>query len=86
LHGPRAQLAGVAEAVGMLHRALQHVGDRLDPPVRVPRESPAVSRRIVVAEIVEQEKRIEFAWILKAEGAVQVHARPFHGGTGGAGF
>ena len=36
----------------------------------------------VVAEIVEQQERIELAGVAEPEGAVQLHAGAFHGGRG----
>ena len=36
----------------------------------------------VVAEIVEQQERVELAGVAEAEGATQLHAGPFHGRLG----
>ena len=43
------------------HGAGEHVGDRLDAAVRMPREAGEVVVRVVVAEVVEQQERIELA-------------------------
>jgi hypothetical protein len=72
----RAQLARVAEAVGVFHGAFEDIGDRLDPPMRVPREALAVEHRVVIAEIVEQQERVELGGVLEPEGAVQVTPAP----------
>ena len=66
----------------MLDRAVEHVGDRLDPAVRMPGEPRAIGRRIVVAEIVEQKERIALARLAEAEGAVQLHPGALHGRLG----
>ncbi len=70
----------------MLHRARQHIGDRLDPPMRVPREPRHVVPRPVPPEIVEEQERVGLRRVLKAEGAVQMHASPFDMRFGAAGF
>src|SRR5262249_6196367 len=57
LHVAGAERAFVAEAVAVLDRAGQHVGDGLDAAVRVPGKSCAVVVRPVIAEIVEQQER-----------------------------
>ena len=77
---PAAERAVVAQAVAMLHGAGEHVGDRLDAAVRMPRESGEVIRRAVVAEIVEQQKRIELRRVAEAERAAQLDAGAFDGG------
>jgi hypothetical protein len=43
----------------------------------MPRKSGAIVFRTIVAEVVEQEERIELARIPEAEGAPQLHARAF---------
>ena len=64
----------------MLDRAGEHVGDRLDPAVRMPRESSQVVFRVVIAKIVQQQKRIEILCLAEAEGALQLHASALDGG------
>ena len=60
LHVAGAEAAAIAEAVAVFDRAGQHVGDRLDAAMRMPREPGEIFVRMVVAEVVEQQKRIEF--------------------------
>ena len=67
----------IAEAVAMLDGAGQHVSDRLDAAMRMPRKSGQVVRRPIVSEVVEQQKRIEVARISEPEGAPQPDARTF---------
>ena len=69
----------VAHAVAVLHPALQDVGDRLDAPVRVPREPGQVVRRVVGVEVVEQQERVEQGDLVIAEGPLQMHAGPLDG-------
>ena len=59
----------------MLHVPLENVGDRLDPPVRVPGESGQVFRGVVRAEIVEEQEGVEAGRLLVAEGPLEVDAR-----------
>ncbi len=86
LQRPRPQDAPVAQTVAMLDRAGQHIGDRLDPPVRVPGEPGQVIARPVAAEIVEQQERVSLGRVLAPEGAVQVNAGAFQRGLGAAGL
>ncbi len=58
----------------MLDGAGEHVGDRLDAAVRVPRETGEVVRRPVVAEVVEEQERVGLGGVAEAEGAAQVDA------------
>jgi hypothetical protein len=64
----------------MFDRACEHVGDRLDAAVRVPREPGEVVVRILVAEVVQQQERIEVARVAETEGAAQPDARTFDRG------
>ena len=77
LHVAGAQLSLVAEAVAVLHRSGEHIGDRLDAAVRVPGKSGAIIVRTIVAEIVEQQKRIELGGLAEAERAIKFHAGSF---------
>ena len=52
LHVAGTHRAAVAEAVAVLHGAVQHVGDRLDATVRMPRESREIVLGMLVAEVV----------------------------------
>ena len=62
--------------------ACEHVGDGLDAAMRMPGESGEVVGGILVAEIVEQEERIELGGFAEAEGALQLDARSLDGGLG----
>ena len=55
-------------------RAGEHASDRLNPTVRMPRKSGQVIFRVVIAKIVQQQKRIEILRFAEAEGALQLHA------------
>src|SRR6185436_9770785 len=78
----RAEAAAIAEAVAMLDRAGEDVGDRLDPAMRMPRKPGHVVARAVVAEIVEQQEWIELGGIAEAERALQLDAGAFNGRGG----
>ena len=47
---------------------VEHVGDRLDAAVRVPGEPRQVPLGVGVAEIVQQEERVQLRHLLVAEG------------------
>src|SRR5450755_846798 len=72
-----ADYPAVANAVPMRNGSGQHVSDRLDSPVRMPRESCQIVLRNIVAEIIQQEERIELFCVFKAEGSAKMHARTF---------
>ena len=72
----------VPHAVAVLHVAGEHVGDGLDPPVRVPGEPLEIVLRSVIAKIVQQQKRVEYRHLAEAEDPLQVHPGPFHRGLG----
>jgi len=67
LHVAGAEVAAIAEAVAVLDVAGQDVGDGLDPPVGMPREAGEVVAGVLVAEVVEEEERIELRRISEAE-------------------
>ena len=50
--------------------------------MRMPGEAGAIVVRPIVAEVVEQQERIEFLGVAEAEGAAQMHAGAFNGGLG----
>src|SRR5262249_7308130 len=76
-HVAGAERALVAEAVAVIDRAGEHVGDGLDAAVGMPGETGAIVLGTVVTEIVEQEERIELAGLAEAEGAVKLDAGAF---------
>ena len=82
LHVAGVDRSGVADAVFMRHRALDHVGDRFDAAVRVPGEAGDEIRRFFAAEVVQQQEGIEQARLVKAKCALQAHAGAFHGWRG----
>jgi hypothetical protein len=82
LHVAGADAALVAEAVAVVHVAGQHVRDRLDAAVRMPRKARDVIGRPVAAEIVEQEERVDLVRVAEAEGPAKAHARALHGELG----
>ena len=79
LHVAGGDDAAVAQAVAVLDVAAQHVGDGLDAAVRMPGEALQVLVRLVRAEVVEQQERIEQLRLAEAEGPVEVHAGPLDG-------
>ena len=76
----RGDGAAVAHAVAVLDGAGEDVGDGFDAAVGVPREAGEVVLGDVVAEIVEEEERVEVGGVAEAERAAQVNARAFEVG------
>ena len=74
--------AVVAHAVAVLHGSGEDVGDGLDAAVGMPREARQVILRNVVAEVVEEQERVEVGCVAEAERAAQMHARAFEGRLG----
>ena len=72
----------ITHAVAVLHVAGEHVGDGLDPPVRVPGEPLQIVLRPVIAKIVQQQKWVEHRHLAEAEDPFQVYPGPFHRGLG----
>jgi hypothetical protein len=70
----------VAEAVAVLDRAGQHVGDGLDAAMRMPGEARTVILRPVVPEVVEEQERIELRRVAEPERAPEPDAGAFEGG------
>jgi hypothetical protein len=79
LHVAARQRAAVAEAVAVIDLAGEHVGDGFDAAMGMPWEAGEVLVGVVVAKIVEQQKRIELLWIAEPESALQFHAGAFEG-------
>src|SRR5690349_1816533 len=78
LHVAGAERAAIPETVAVVDGAAQHVGNRLDPTMRMPRKARHVVSRAVVAEIVEQQEWIELLGIAEAEGPSQAHTGALH--------
>ncbi len=71
--------AVIPKAVGMVDSARKNVGDGFNAAMRVPGESGEIVVRHVVAEIVEQQERVEFGRIAKTERAPQADTGAFQG-------
>ncbi len=69
----------VAQTVAVLDRTGEDVSYGFNTAVRVPWKSRDIIAGIVVAEIVQQEKRIEILGFAEAEGALQLDPRAFDG-------
>src|SRR5439155_27376176 len=77
LHVAGAQAAAIAKAVAVLDAPREHVGDRLDAAVWMPREAGEIVGRVLVAKVIEQQKRIELCRLAEAERTLQLHAGAF---------
>src|SRR5436190_10462181 len=72
-----AEAAAVAQAVAVVDRAGEHIGDSLDAPMRMPGKPGKVVLGVLVAKIIEQQKRIEFRRAAEPERALQLDAGAF---------
>src|SRR5208282_2235223 len=77
LHVARGHFALIAQAVAVLDGTRKHVGDRLNPPVWMPGKSLHVVFWTLIAEIIQQQERIELFRLAKTEGPLQLHAGAF---------
>src|SRR5215471_7037747 len=69
--------AVISHAVAMLDCSRKDIGDRLDPPMRVPGETCQIIFGNVVAEIIQKQEWVEIGRVAKAKGSAQMHARSF---------
>ncbi len=65
--------------VPMPHAAVEHVGDRLEAPMRMRREASDVVARMVGTELIEQQEGIQVQQCRLADDARELHARPIGG-------
>ena len=57
----------------MLDRAIDHIGDGFNPAMRMPGESLLIHPRIIVAEVIHHQERIQLLGVLKPEHTVQMY-------------
>ena len=81
LHIAWGDYARVAEAVAVLDRAAQHIGDGLHPAVRMPGEPLHILVGIIGTEIVEEQERIILLRGTEADRTMEMDACPFDGGA-----
>jgi len=77
LHVASGHFSFIAQAVTVLDLAGQDVGDGFDAAMWMPGKSGRVIVGVIVTEIVQQEKWIEFPGFAEAKGALQLDARAF---------
>jgi hypothetical protein len=70
----------------VLDGAGEDIGDGLDAAMRMPGESFEIVLGILVAEVVEEEKRVKVFGLAEAEGALEADACSFKGWFGGEDF
>src|SRR5262249_28889921 len=78
LHVTGAERAAIAEAVAVLDRAREHIGDGLNAAMRMPGETGEIILRPVVAEVVQQQERIGLFCVAEAESTTQLHTGAFN--------
>ncbi len=67
LHVAGCDGAAVSHAVTVFHRSRQNVRDGLDAAVRMPRKARQIILRNIIAEVIQQEERVEFLGVSEAE-------------------
>src|SRR3981189_1045647 len=72
LHIASRHLSFITETVTVLDRTGEYIGDGLDPTMRMPGKSGKVVRRILIAEVVQQQERIEILGFAETEGTLQL--------------
>src|SRR4029077_8618292 len=77
LHVARGNGAMIAHAVAVFDSSGENIGDRLDPTMRMPRESLQIVFRYVIAEVVEQQERIELIGAAEPERAAEMDSCSF---------
>ncbi len=82
---PPADGARVAQRVGVIDLALEHVGDGLDAAMGMPGESRRVESRVVAAEVVEHQEGVEKGLLAGAEGPAQMYPGALYGRPAGLG-
>ena len=63
----------------MLDLALEHIGNRLDAPVRMPGESGDIIVRVLGVKVIQEQKRVEKRDFRVAESAFKPDAGSFDG-------
>jgi hypothetical protein len=79
LHVASANGPAISHTVAVFDVTGKNVRNSLNATVGMPGESLEIFRRDIVAEVVQQKKRIELAGAAEAERAAQVNARSFYG-------
>src|SRR5450755_335131 len=69
--------ASVPHAVAVLDGPGEDVCDRLDAAVGMPWKAGEIVLRNIIAEVIEEEKRIEVGGVVESKGSPQMHARAF---------
>ena len=78
LHVAGGDRSFVAHAVAVLDFPGENIGNRLNPPVRMPGKPRRVVGWHIVAKIVQQQEGVELRGVPESECAAQMHARSFH--------
>jgi hypothetical protein len=74
--------AAIAHAVAVLDRSGENVSDGLNAAMRMPGKAGEVIFGKLIAEIIEQKKRIIVRGVPKSKSSPQVNSCAFHSGLG----
>src|SRR5579871_431044 len=80
LHIPSRDGAAISHAVAVLHGSRQHVGNRLDAAMRMPRKAGEVILRNIVTKIVQKQEGIELGRLSESKCTPQMHPGALQGG------
>ncbi len=82
LHVTASEIAAVAHVILMQHVAVKHVGHGLETAVRMAGKAGDVIVRVLGAELVEHQERIEALELRAADAAAELHACAVGSGDG----
>src|SRR4029077_11622607 len=80
LHFAGSERAAIAQAVAVFDGSVEHIGDRLDAAVGMPRKAGEVVGRAIIAEIIKQQKRVGLAELAEPERTARPDAAALDGG------
>src|SRR6266851_485143 len=80
LHVAGCDGAAVPHAIAVFDGSGQNVGDGLDAAVRMPRKARQIILGNVIAEVIQQEERVEVLGVSEAECAAQMYSCTFESG------
>jgi hypothetical protein len=67
----------IAQAIPVFNGAGQDVGDRFNPPMRVPGKTGEVILRQIISKIIQEQERIELGRVAEPESPAQTHPGTF---------
>src|SRR5262249_27527941 len=76
----RSNRTAVAETVAVFDRSREHIGDRLDAAMRMPRKASQIILRDIVSKVIEEKERVIVGGLPEAERAAKMDPGALQGG------